>query len=94
MDDEGGPDRRCRSCSRPVASSELYFRFALALEGELDVLDTGRPGDDDPHEVIAAMRDVSAEEAEDGVHWETAGILCGSCRRELIAWLGAAPFQN
>lgn len=94
MDDEGVPDRRCRSCSRPVAANELYFRFALALEGELDVLDTGSPGADDPRYVIESMHDVSADEAEDGVHWETAGILCPSCRRELIAWLGAAPFQN
>lgn len=91
--DEGGQSRRCRACSRALAPAELYFRFALALEGELDVLDTG-PGADDPRRVIASMDHVTAEEAEDSVHWETAGVLCPACRRELVAWLGATGWQH
>jgi hypothetical protein len=89
-----GQPRLCRGCSRELPASKPYFRFALAVQGELDVLDTGEPGADDPRAVMESMGDVSAEDAEAEVHWETAGELCRACRQELIAWLGGADWRH
>ncbi len=80
--------RRCDHCSRELPASRPYYRFALAIQGELDVLATGDATADDPHTIIASAHDVSAEDAEAEVHWEKAGVLCGACRRELLGWLG------
>jgi hypothetical protein len=83
------PSRVCDACGRALPPSQVYFRFAVAIEGELDVLDTGHPDAADPRAILASMEDVSAEEAEGEVHWERSGALCGACRRQLLAFLGA-----
>jgi hypothetical protein len=81
-------------CSRELPVSRPYYRFALAIQGELDVLETGDPAADDPHAILATSREVTAEQAEAEVHWEQAGVLCGACRRELMAWLGDGGWHH
>jgi hypothetical protein len=83
--------RTCVSCARPLPPSALYFRFAIAVEGELDVLETDDPGGSDPREILARMeRESDPATAEDEVHWEASGVLCGGCRRRVMEMLGAA----
>ena len=86
--------RRCVHCARELAISRPYFRFAVAVQGELDVLETGDPAADDPHAILASSAHLTAEQAEAEVHWEHAGVLCGECRRELVAWLGGGDWRH
>jgi hypothetical protein len=86
--------RVCTSCSRELPATSAYFRFALAIQGELDVLDTGVADAADPQAILASMADLTSEEAESEVHWETAGVLCGACRRRLVDWLGGGTVRH
>jgi len=80
------PSRRCDACKMVLAAGGLYFRFALAVQGEMDVLDA--PSEDaladDPQAILEHMeKEADWERYETDVHWEREGLLCPSCRRRL-----------
>lgn len=81
------PPRHCAHCERTLAPGEVWYRFALALEGEADVLDGGR-GADEPEDLLAQLEALDASELEAQVHEELSGVLCSACRRELRTFLG------
>ncbi len=73
-----------------IEASAPYYRFALAIEGEQDIIDTGR---DDLEATVAQLEagpdDPTEWEAQ--VHLERSGIICGGCRARLLAFLGGSP---
>jgi len=73
-----------------IDASATYYRFALAIEGEQDVIDTGR---DDLKEALAQLEAGPDDptEWEEQVHLERSGIICGGCRARLLALLGGSP---
>jgi len=79
--------RQCASCERAIEPADLYYRFALAIEGEQDVIDT--PG----VELKEALAQLEAG-PEDPTHWEEqvhlerSGVICAGCRARLIAFVG------
>jgi hypothetical protein len=77
----------CHRCERPLPRGSLFFRFALALEGEAEVIDAPQALPDDPDALVRALEDADADELEAQVHEELAGALCPGCRRELRAFL-------
>lgn len=80
------PSRRCDACAEALKAGGLYFRFAIALQGEMDVLDapSGDSLGTDPHAILAHMEaEADWERYETDVHWEREGVLCPACRRRL-----------
>jgi endogenous inhibitor of DNA gyrase (YacG/DUF329 family) len=76
--------KKCATCGRDIAPSEVYYRFTLVLEGEQDVLDTPRAGGG-TDELSALLKQLeeskeSAQAMEEQVHWERAGVVCATCR--------------
>jgi hypothetical protein len=81
-----GP-RTCAHCERPIAPTETWYRFALVLQGEAEVLDpTGAA--DEPEDLLAQLEAFDPAELEAQVHEEQSGVLCAACRAELRAFLG------
>jgi hypothetical protein len=83
--------RHCDACDRPLESGALYYRFALAVEGEQDVVDS--TGGDAAEELEAALKELEQAEGdpaelEDQVHWERSGVLCPECRARLVRLVG------
>ena len=86
--------RQCASCERALEPGELYYRFAIALEGEQDVVDA--TGGDARDELKAALSELEHGPDdptgwEDQVHWERSGVVCPACRERLVALVGGAP---
>jgi hypothetical protein len=81
------PPRRCAHCERTLPQGEVWYRFALALQGEAEVLDSGRGGDE-PEDLLAQLEALDPTELEAQVHEELGGVLCSGCRRELRTFLG------
>ena len=81
--------RACASCVRVLEPDELYYRFAIALEGEQDVVDpTGAPAGDELKAALAQLEAGDATQWEDQVHWERSGVICPACREQLVALVG------
>lgn len=80
--------RACQRCERPIARGEPHFRFALALQGEAEVIDAAAAIPDDPAALLRLLEEADPDELEAGVHEEHAGVLCNSCRTELRVFLG------
>ncbi len=84
--------RQCASCERALEPGELHYRFAVALEGEQDVLDAGDGGPAALEAVLAQVErgpdDPTAWDEQ--VHWERSGVLCPGCRARLVGFLGGA----
>ena len=80
---------RCDHCLRPIVPGALHYRFALALEGEQQALDSSSAaGGDELARVLAELEagpdDPSIYDAQ--VHWETSGVLCTTCRAEVMTF--------
>ena len=87
------PGKACAACDRSLGAGEVYYRFAVALEGELDAL--GAVGGSTREELAATITALEQgpedpSRYEDEVHWERAGVLCASCRAALMTMLGGA----
>ena len=85
------PRRQCASCERALEPGELYYRFAVALEGEQDVVDlTGADARDELKSVLSELErgPDDASSWEDQVHWERSGVVCPRCRERLVALVG------
>lgn len=83
--------RQCSVCQRSLAQGELYYRFAIALEGEQDVVDT--TGGDAAAELEAAVEALERGPEdpahwEEQVHWERSGVVCPACRKRLVRLVG------
>lgn len=86
------PTRQCASCERALEPGELYYRFAVALEGEQDVVDrTGADARDELKAVLTELEHGPDDPSgwEDQVHWERSGVVCPSCRERLVALVGS-----
>ena len=83
--------RHCAACERPLGPGEVYYRFAVALEGELDAIAGAGAADDELASTIRKLEEGPDDPAQydDEVHWERAGVLCGSCRVSLMAMFGS-----
>lgn len=71
----------------------MYYRFAVALEGELDALDSegaGASGEGAAALLARLVAEGDFERYEDDVHWEASGVLCRGCRNRLEALLTGA----
>jgi hypothetical protein len=79
--------RTCAHCERTLAPGELWYRFALALQGEAEVLDLAFPSDE-PEDLLAQVEALDAGELEAQVHEELSGVLCAACRQRLRTFLG------
>jgi hypothetical protein len=79
--------RTCAHCERVLAPHETWYRFALALQGEAEVLEA-RGVADEPEDLLAQLEALDAQELEAQVHEELSGALCAACRNELRAFLG------
>lgn len=77
--------RRCLHCERALPVGAPYFRVALALQGESEVL-APADGPADPHALLRQLEHLDADELEAGVHEEVTGPLCPRCRAELRAF--------
>lgn len=83
--------KTCVACGRPIAPSELYYRFTLVLQGEQDVLEpSGSSGTGE--ELASLMRKLEEgpedpREWEEQVHWERAGVICTACRAVVMRTL-------
>lgn len=85
-------ERACVGCGRSLPPTAVYYRFAIAIEGELDVVDDGSPDAADPRAILERLeREVDPKAAEDEVHWEQSGVLCAACRAEVVARLRGRP---
>ena len=82
-----GP-RTCAHCERPIAPTETWYRFALVLQGEAEVLDPTPGAADEPEDLLAQLEALDSAELEAQVHEEQSGVLCAACRAELRAFLG------
>lgn len=67
-----------------------YFRVAVELQGESDVLAPANGGEADPAELLKQLEHLDEAELEAGVHEALGGVLCPSCRSELRAFFGVA----
>ncbi|MCA2976648.1 MAG: hypothetical protein INH41_22260 [Myxococcaceae bacterium] len=83
-------ERTCAHCERRIAPHETWYRFALALQGEAEVLDPGAI-DTGVEAVLAQLDAFDAAELEAQVYEECSGVLCGACRGVLRAFLGRRP---
>ena len=87
----GASRRQCASCERTLEPGELYYRFAVALEGEQDVVDpTGADARDELKAVLSELEHGPDDASgwEDQVHWERSGVVCPACRERLVALVG------
>ncbi len=76
----------CAGCGRALSRDEPYWRFALALEGELDSLSAGSSGKgtgEDLEALVGELEDRDPDELENEVHEELEGVLCSPCRARL-----------
>lgn len=83
--------RQCTSCERTLEPAEPYYRFAVAIEGEQDVVDTTGAGAGDELKAILTQLEQGPDDPghwEDQVHWERSGVMCDTCRDRLIDFLG------
>ncbi len=80
--------RTCLHCEREVPNGAPYFRVAVALQGESDVLAPADGGESDPAELLKQLEHLDEAELEAGVHEELGGVLCPSCRAALRAFFG------
>ena len=81
--------RTCASCQRVIEPGELYYRFAVALEGEQDVVDpTGGDASDELKAVLSQVESGDPSQWEDQVHWERSGVVCPACRERLVSLVG------
>lgn len=83
--------KTCVACGRPIAPSELYYRFTLVLQGEQDVLEPSGSGGT-AEDLAAIMKKMEegpedAREWEEQVHWERAGVICTACRTVVMRTL-------
>jgi hypothetical protein len=88
----GPAAKTCTACGRPIAPSELYYRFTLVLQGEQDVLDTGQGGAGDELASILQQLEQGPDdprEWEEQVHWERTGVICTACRAVVMRTLAA-----
>lgn len=80
--------RTCLHCEREVLNGAPYFRVAVALQGESDVLAPADGGESDPTALLKQLEHLDEAELEAGVSEELGGVLCASCRTELRAFFG------
>ncbi|WP_434391327.1 hypothetical protein [Melittangium boletus] len=91
--------KTCAVCGRAIAPDALYYRFALTLQAEQDVLGggAGTPGAESPEEELTALlkrledSPDSAEAWEEQVHWERGGTVCTACRTVVVRLLTPPP---
>jgi hypothetical protein len=79
--------RVCAACGDDLPITQVYFRFAVVVEGELDVLDDGAPDAANPQAIADRMESDDFGRYEDDVHWEANGVMCARCRAKLLALL-------
>jgi hypothetical protein len=87
------PPRKCASCEQPIGAAEPYYRFALAIEGEQDVIDsTGESAHDELKAALKQLEEGPDDPTywEEQVHFERSGILCAGCRERLVLLVGGA----
>ena len=92
----GPSPKTCVACGRQIASSELYYRFTLVLQGEQDVLDASGRGTRDELASILQQLEAGPEdprEWEEQIHWEHKGVICGACRSVVMRTL-ARPSRD
>lgn len=84
------PTRQCTSCERTLEPSEPYYRFAVAIEGEQDVVATGGSAGDELTAILTQLEHGPDDPShwEEQVHWERSGVMCDTCRDRLIDLLG------
>jgi hypothetical protein len=95
----GPPARTCATCGRRLAPGAPYYRFALVLEAEQDVLDPPQPegSAQDTEEALARLMKrledapESPEELEAQVHWKHEGAVCPPCREAVVRMLAVPP---
>lgn len=80
--------RTCLHCERELSHGAPYFRVAVAVQGESDVIAPAAGGEADPAELLKQLEHLDEAELEAGVHEELGGVLCPSCRGELRAFFG------
>jgi hypothetical protein len=80
--------RTCLHCECSLPSGAPYFRVAVALQGESEVLAPTDGGSTDPEELLKQLDHLDEAELEAGVHEELGGVLCPSCRAQLRAFFG------
>lgn len=83
--------RQCTSCERPLEPASPYYRFALAIEGEQDVIDTTGGQARDELQAALAQLEAGPEDPtywDEQVHLERSGLLCADCRARLLSLLG------
>jgi hypothetical protein len=90
----GPSPKTCAACGRPIAPSDLYYRFTLVLQGEQDMLDASGKGGAD--ELAAVLRQLEQgpedpREWEEQVHWERTGVICAGCRAVVMRTLTPPP---
>ncbi len=81
------PMRVCAACGDDLPIGQVYFRFAVAIEGELDVLDDGAPDAANPRAIADRMEPDDFVRYEEDVHWEANGVMCARCRAKLSTLL-------
>lgn len=76
--------KACAACGRRIAPDEVYYRFALVLQGEQDVVgSSGTQGTADELAALLKQLEMGPEDArewEEQVHWERTGFICAACR--------------
>jgi hypothetical protein len=80
----------CAGCAKAIGPDEPYWRFAVALQGELDSLAAGASGQgtrEDLEATLAELEHVDPDDAEAQVHEELSGVLCSACRSRLRVFL-------
>ncbi|MBL9039087.1 MAG: hypothetical protein JNG84_11265 [Archangium sp.] len=77
---------KCARCDAELPRGATYYRYALALEAECEVID-GAPGEPvDPDQLLRQLDGMDAAELEAQVHETLSGVVCPACRR---AWVTA-----
>lgn len=79
--------KTCRRCERQLPRGALHFRFALALEGEAEVIDAPGAIPADPQALLHELETADPDELEAQVHEELTGLLCTACRNALRDFL-------
>lgn len=80
----------CAGCARALGPDDPYWRFAIALQGELDTLGKSTSGQgtrEDLEATLAELERTDPDEAEAQVHEELSGVLCSACRSRLRVFL-------
>ena len=86
------PGRQCASCEQPIAPGDPYYRFAIAIEGEQDVIDsTGQGARDELKAALKQLEDGPDDPTywDEQVHFEHSGVVCAACRVRLVVLVGA-----